>query len=93
MDTTLNRSINPNKPLLNTLRAYSTTTIVYDYTVPRGAKFQARGQRGQLVGYEDSMYRVWIALQHKVVRLPHCQFVESGDLAEIPNNNGTEEPD
>lgn len=39
------------------------------------------------------MYRVWIALQYKVVRLLYYQFVESGDLAEIPNNNGTEELD
>lgn len=55
--------------MLNTLRTYSATTIVYDYTVPRGSKFEGRGQRRQLVSYEDSIYRIWIALLYKVVRL------------------------
>lgn len=39
VDVALNRAINPNKPLLNTLRAYGATTIVYNYSVPRGTKF------------------------------------------------------
>lgn len=39
VDVALNRAINPNKLLLNTLRAYGATTVVYDHLVPRGAKF------------------------------------------------------
>lgn len=85
VDTALGRTVNPAKPLLNTLRAYGATTIVYDEAVPRGSKMEPRGLRGQLVGYEDSMYRVWIPSQHKVKRTPHCQFVETGELAELPN--------
>lgn len=69
--------------MLNILRAYGATTIVYDYNVPRRSKFKGRGQRGQLVRYEDSMYRIWIASLYKVVRLPYCQFIETGELAEI----------
>lgn len=87
LDIVLGRAINDDKPMLNTLRAYGATTIVYDYAVPRRSKFEQRGQRGQLVGYEDSMYRVWIALLHKVVRLPYCQFVKDSKLVEVP---GTE---
>lgn len=83
IDIALGRAINVKKPMLNTLRAYGATTIVYDYNVPRRSKFEGRGQREQLVGYEDSMYRIWIASLHKVVRLPYCQFIETGELAEI----------
>lgn len=82
MDLALGRTINADKLLLNTLRAYRATTIVYDESVPRGSKMEPRGERGQLVGYEDSMYRVWIPSKHKVKRTPHCQFIESGELAE-----------
>lgn len=83
IDIALRRAINNRKLLLNTLRVYGATTIIYNHDVPRGAKFNKRGQRGQLIGYEDSIYRIWIALQHKVVRLLYCQFVEDGELAEI----------
>lgn len=84
MDSVLGRSINIDKLLLNILRAYSATTIVYDYSIPRGEKFTRRGQRGQLVSYEDSIYRIQVLLEHKVIRLLHCQFVEIGKLLEIP---------
>lgn len=95
LDIALGRAINDDKPMLNTLRAYGTTTIVYDYTVPRRSKFEQRGQRRQLVGYEDSIYRVQIALLHKIVRLLYCQFVEDSKLAEVPGTetNLTEEFD
>lgn len=69
--------------MLNTLYAYGATTIVYDYNVPRRSKFKGRGQREQLVGYEDSIYRIQIASLYKVVRLPYCQFIETGELVEI----------
>lgn len=67
----LSRAVNPKKLLLNTLRAYSATTIVYNKAVLRGSKIELRGKRGQLVGYKDSIYRIWIALKHKVKRLPY----------------------
>lgn len=72
MDIVLGRAINIKKPMLNTLRAYGATTIVYDYNVPCRSKFEGRGQRGQLVRYEDSIYRIWIASLYKVVRLLYC---------------------
>lgn len=84
VDSSLGQLVNANKLLLNTLRAYRAIAIVYDYSVLRGQKFDRRGQRGQLVGYEDSIYRIWILLVYKVVRLLYCQFVESGKLSEIP---------
>lgn len=68
IDTALGRSINAKKPLLNTLRAYGSTTVVYDEAVLYGAKIDARGERGQLVGYKDSMYRVQIPSKYKVKR-------------------------
>lgn len=58
VDSALGRAINLDKLLLNTLRAYGTTTIAYDKAMPRGSKIEARSKRGQLVGYEDSMYRI-----------------------------------
>lgn len=85
IDSILNRAINPDKLLLNTLQVYSTTTIAYDEAVPRGSKIEARGKRGQLVGYEDSMYRVQIPSKYKVKRTLYCQFIEEGKLAEIPS--------
>lgn len=83
IDIVLSRVINPNKPLLNTLRAYRAITIAYDESVPRSAKIDVRGERRQLVGYEDSIYRVWIPLRHKIKRTLYCQFVKSGKLAEL----------
>lgn len=83
IDTALGRSINAEKPLLNTLRAYGLTTVVYDEAVLRGAKIDTRGERGQLVGYKDSMYRVQIPSKYKVKRTLYCQFVEEGELTEI----------
>lgn len=83
IDTALGRSINAKKPLLNTLRAYGSTTVVYDEAVLRGAKIDARGERGQLVRYKDSIYRVQIPSKHKVKRTLYCQFVEEGELTEI----------
>lgn len=83
LDIALSRAINDDKPILNILRAYGTTTIVYDYTVPYRSKFEQYGQYRQLVSYEDSMYRVQIALLYKVVRLLYCQFVKDSKLAEI----------
>lgn len=85
LDTSLNRSINIEKPLLNTLRAYRAFTVVYNYNTPRGAKFAERGSRRQLVGYKDSIYYIQLPVQYKVVRTLHCQFVESSDLSEIPD--------
>lgn len=85
VDSSLGRLINKDKLLLNTLRVYSVTAIVYDYLVLRGQKFDRRGQRGQLVSYEDSIYRIWILSIYKVVRLLYYQFVESGKLSEIPS--------
>lgn len=85
IDSVLGRSININKLLLNTLRAYSATTIIYDYSILRGEKFTGRRQRGQLVSYEDSMYRIQVLLEYKVIRLLYCQFVETGKLSEIPS--------
>lgn len=58
VDSVLGRAINPDKLLLNTLRAYGATTIAYDKAIPRGSKIEAYSERGQLVGYEDSMYRI-----------------------------------
>lgn len=83
IDLALSRTINANKLLLNTLRAYRATTIVYDESVLRGSKIEPRGERRQLVGYKDSMYRVWIPLKHKVKRTLYCQFIESGKLTEL----------
>lgn len=83
IDLALSRTINANKLLLNTLRAYRATTIVYDESVLRGSKIELRGKRRQLVGYKDSMYRVQIPLKHKVKRTLYCQFIESGKLAEL----------
>lgn len=90
VDVELSRAVNPKKLLLNILRAYSTTAIVYNEAVLRGSKVEARGERGQLVGYKDSVYRIQIASKHKVKRLPYCQFIKEGELAEIPS---TVEPD
>lgn len=42
-----------------------------------------RGERGQLVGYKDSIYRVQIPSKYKVKRTLYCQFVEEGELTEI----------
>lgn len=83
IDLALSRTINANKLLLNTLRVYRATTIVYDESVLRGSKIELRGKRRQLVGYKDSMYRVQIPLKHKVKRTLYCQFIESGKLAEL----------
>lgn len=58
IDSALGRAINPDKLLLNTLRAYGAITIAYDKAVPRGSKIEVRSKRGQLVGYEDSIYRI-----------------------------------
>lgn len=85
IDSILGRSINTDKLLLNILRVYSATTIVYDYSIPRGEKFTGRGQRRQLVGYEDSIYRIQVLLEYKVIRLLYYQFVETGKLLEIPS--------
>lgn len=90
VDVELSRAVNPKKPLLNTLRVYGAIAIVYNEAVLRGSKVEVRGERGQLVGYKDSVYRIWIALKHKVKRLPYCQFIKEGELAEIPS---TVEPD
>lgn len=84
IDSVLDRSVNIDKLLLNILQVYSATTIVYNHLIPRGEKFTGRGQRGQLVGYEDSMYRIQVPLEYKVIRLLYCQFVETGKLLEIP---------
>lgn len=84
-DIALGRAINPTKPLLNNLRAYGATAIAFDYNVARGSKFQSRGLRGQLVGYKDSIYRIWIPSEHKVIRTLYCQFIEEGELAELPD--------
>lgn len=73
LDIALSRAINDDKPILNTLRAYSTTTIVYDYIEPYRSKFEQRGQ----------LYRVQIALLYKVVRLLYYQFVKDSKLVEL----------
>lgn len=83
IDIALSRAINPNKLLLNTLRVYRAITIAYDESVPRSAKIDVRGERRQLVGYEDSMYQVQIPSRHKIKRTLYCQFVESGKLVEL----------
>lgn len=83
IDTALGRAINDKKLLLNMLRTYRATTIVYNYDVPRRAKFNKRGQRRQLVGYEDSIYRVQVPLLYKVIRSLYYQFVKDGKLIEI----------
>ncbi|KJX93078.1 hypothetical protein TI39_contig4419g00006 [Zymoseptoria brevis] len=70
------------KPFLAELRAYGCPAVVHDTTVARGAKFDSRGIQGQLVGYEGPVYRVWLPLQHKVVRSSSVTFSETGDLVE-----------
>lgn len=82
-DIALRRAINPTKLLLNNLRAYSATAIVFDYNVVRGSKFQSRSLYSQLVGYKDSIYRIQIPSEHKVIRTLYCQFIEEGKLAKL----------
>lgn len=84
-DIALRRAINTKKLLLNNLRAYSATAIAFDHKVARSSKFQSRRLRSQLVGYKDSMYRIWIPLEHKVIRTLYCQFIEDSELAELLN--------
>lgn len=92
MDEALGRPVNPDKPSLRNLHAYGAITFTYNNAVERGSKFAARGVEGQLVGYEDSMYRVWLPSQHKVIRTADCTFVEEGDLVQ-PMGTVTETTD
>lgn len=84
-DVALGRAINTKKPLLNNLRAYSATAIAFNYKVVRSSKFQSRRLRSQLVGYKDSMYRIWIPLEYKVIRTLYYQFIEDSKLAKLLN--------
>lgn len=82
IDEALGRPVNLDKPSLRNLYAYGAITFTYNNAIERGSKFVARGVKGQLVGYEDSIYRVWLPSQYKVIRTADCTFVEEGDLVQ-----------
>jgi hypothetical protein len=68
------------KPHVGNLKAYGCVANVYDHSIKRGDKFRSRAVEGKLVGYEPgahNIYRVWIPLQHKVIRTTNVSFDES----------------
>ncbi|SMY29766.1 unnamed protein product [Zymoseptoria tritici ST99CH_1A5] len=66
------------KPYIGNLRIFGCTAFVLDQELARGDKFEDRATTGRLVGFEgDNIYKVYLPLEHKVVRSVNVTFDEA----------------
>ena len=75
----------PELPYVGNLKAYGCTAFVLDHDIPRSHKFEPRGLKGYLVGYEgENIYRIWFPNSDKVVRSTNVTFDETSFFKQAP---------